>query len=192
MPRMSQEELNEIIEERIPKIGFSIPADIRSRIIRLSQGLPGYVHLLGQLTLRGAISRRSMSINDDDFNSSLSQVLEKADYMARQAYHKAISSANADNKYKEVLLACAMAESNELGSFYAGAVRDPYSRIRGRDMNIPNFSTNLANLCSDERGPALVKSGKPKRYQYRFKNPLVQPLTIIIGVSEGMITLDEV
>jgi hypothetical protein len=118
-------------------------------------------------------------------------VLDKADFTARQDYYKAVSSANADNKYKEVLVACALAKSNELGFFYASAIKEPYSKIRGKKMEIPNFSTNLANLCLDERGPALIKIGKPKRFQYRFINPLLQPLAIMIAASDGLIDLKD-
>lgn len=189
MPRMSDMELNEILEERIPKLGLSIEASVAEAIIKLSQGLPGYVHLLGQLCLRSAIERKSVRIEKRDFNKALSQALDKADYLTRQDYYTAISSARADNKYKEVLLACALAKSNELGYFFASSLKEPYSTIRGKQMEVPNFSTNLSNLCLPERGPALVKSGKPKRYQYRFANPLLQPLTIMIGVNDGMCKL---
>ena len=191
MPRMSSEELREIITERIPKIGFEISDETIANIVRLSQGLPGYVHLLGQLCLRNAIERRSKAIENEDFRFALSTALEKTDYLTRQDYYKAISSPSKDNKYKEVLLACALAKSNELGYFFAGDIREPYSAIRGKEMDIPNYSTNLSNLCSDERGAALIKSGKPKRFQYRFANPLLQPLTIMMGIHDGMITLDQ-
>lgn len=58
-----------------------------------------------------------------------------------------------------------MAEADEFGQFYAGDVREPYSQVRGKRMEITNFSTNLSNLCSEERGPALIESGERKRYQ---------------------------
>ncbi len=190
MPRMSDEECREIIEERIPRIGFMIDRHVTERIVKLSQGLPGYVHLLGQLVLKNAIENRRTTIDDGDLRIALSQALAKADHKARSDYYKAISSSAADNKYKEVLLACALAESNEMGYFFAGSIREPYSKIRGKPMDIPNYSTNLSNLCSDERGPALIKTGKPKRYQYRFANPLVQPLTIMIGADEGLVPID--
>lgn len=190
MPRMSDAECREIIDERIPRIGFTIESQVTDRIIKLSQGLPGYVHLLGQLVLKNAIESRRISIDISDLKIALSQALAKADHKARSDYYKAISSSAADNKYKEVLLACALAESNEMGYFYAGSIRDPYSKIRGKPMDIPNYSTNLSNLCSDERGPALIKTGKPKRYQYRFANPLVQPLAIMIGADEGLVPID--
>lgn len=190
MPRMSNEECFAILDDRLPKISFEIEESVRDKIVRLSQGLPGYVHLLGQLTLKSAIAKRRTSIIDDDLAAALSEALERADYNARADYYKAVSSSAKDNKYKEVLLACALAESNEMGYFFAGDVRGPYSKIRGRQMDIPNYSTNLSNLCSEERGPALVKTGKPKRFQYRFVNPLLQPLTIMIGANEGLISLD--
>lgn len=190
MPRMSDAECREIINERIPRIGFTVDHQVTEQIIKLSQGLPGYVHLLGQLVLKNAIENRRTTIDESDLKIALSQALAKADHKARSDYYKAISSSAADNKYKEVLIACALAESNEMGSFYAGSIRDPYSKIRGKPMDIPNYSTNLSNLCSDERGPALIKTGKPKRYQYRFANPLVQPLAIMIGANEGLVPID--
>jgi hypothetical protein len=190
MQRMSEEELREIISDRLSRINFEVSAGVERKIVQLSQGLPGYVHLLGQMALRNAIDRRSRAIEGQDFRSALAQALEKADFQTRNDYYKAVSSAAKDNKYKEVLLACALAESNELGYFFAGSLREPYSRIRGRSMDIPNYATNLNNLCSEERGPALIKTGKPKRFQYRFNNPLLQPLTIMMGVNEELITLD--
>ena len=190
MPRMSDKECFAILDDRLPKLGFKIDKEVRARIVKLSQGLPGYVHLLGQLTLKQAIEAQRTSINKEDMNAALSEALQKADHKARSDYYKAVSSSAKDNKYKEVLLACALAESNEMGYFFAGDVRAPYSKIRGRPMDIPNYSTNLSNLCSEERGPALIKTGKPKRFQYRFANPLLQPLTIMIGADEGLIQLD--
>lgn len=191
MPRMSEEELDEILDDRLEQVEFTIEPDVRAKVRKLSQGLPGYVHLLGQLMLRSAIDRRSDHIEETDFKTALDQTLEKADQTARQDYLRAVKSPRNDNKYKEVLLACALAKSDEMGHFYAGDVREPYSQVRGKPMEITNFATNLKNLCSGERGPALIKSGERKRYQYRFANPLVQPLTIMQGVKDGLISFDQ-
>ncbi len=189
MPRMEAGELHQIMSERFPRMGIRLEDGVADKIVKLSQGLPGYVHLISQLCLRSAINRRSTTITERDLRYALSKAVEKADQRTRQDYYKAVNSSRPDSKYEEVLIACALAESNELGWFYAGSVKEPYSRIRGRQMDIPNFSTNLANLCSDERGPALIKSGIPKRYQYRFANPLLQPLAIMVGVEKELIPL---
>lgn len=191
MQRMSYSECREILVDRIARIGFQLPTDVEAAIIKISQGMPGFVHLLGQLSLRSAISRKSRIVEMNDFKAALKQALEKADYETRTEYYKATASSNPDNKYKEVLLACALARANEMGNFFAGDVKDPYSKIRGRQMDIPNFAPNLANLCEEARGPALIKSGERKRFQYRFANPLLQPLTIMIGVSDGMIEFSQ-
>lgn len=189
MPRMETSELTSIMDERFPRMGILLDEGVADSIVKLSQGLPGYVHLMSQLCLRSAINRRSTTIEEQDLKFALSKAVEKADQRTRQDYYKAINSSRPDSKYEEVLIACALADSNELGWFYAGSVKEPYSKIRGRQMEIPNFSTNLANLCSIERGPTLIKSGIPKRYQYRFANPLLQPLAVMVGVQKGLIPL---
>lgn len=188
MQRMSSSELSEIIEDRLPRINFSIDPAVSAQIVRLSQGLPGYVHLLGKLSLLSAIDRRSTRIEARDLSSALAEALQKADQETRTDYLTATQSSAADHKYREVLLACALAKSNELGYFFAGSLREPYSKIRGRPMDIANYSTNLNNLCKADRGPAIIKTGQKKNYQYRFANPLLQPLTVMLGVRDGLVS----
>jgi len=81
--------------------------------------------------------------------------------------------------------------TNELGLFYAGNVREPYSKIRGKPMDIAHYATHLSEFCSEDRGRALLKTGKPKRYQYRFANPMLQPLVVMMGVRDKLITLED-
>lgn len=188
MQRMSPRELEDILSERLPKLGMQIEQKVTDSIVRLSQGLPGYVHLLGQLSAKAALMERSLLIEERHLRAALDSALEKADYGTRQEYYKAVESPAKDHLYKEALLACALAETNELGLFYAGNVREPYSKIRGRKMDIAHYATHLSEFCSEERGPALLKTGKPKRYQYRFANPMLQPLVVMMGVRDKLIS----
>lgn len=191
MQRMSPGELAAIIDDRVPRLRMEMTDATKQKIIRLSQGLPGYVHLLGQLSVRSAIERKSLKITNVDLQQALEEALDKADFRTRQEYYQAVESPAKDNKYKEALLACALAPTNELGMFFAGNVRDAYSKIRGREMQIANYATHLNEFCSPDRGPALIKSGKRKRYQYRFANPLLQPLVVMVGVKDHMIKIDQ-
>ncbi len=191
MQRMSPPELEAIIDDRVPRLKMDMTDSTKQKIIRLSQGLPGYVHLLGQLCVRAAIERHSLTITNDDLQQALEEALDKADYRTRQDYYKAVESPAKDNKYKEALLACALAPTNELGMFFAGNVREAYSKVRGREMQIANYATHLNEFCSKDRGPALIQSGKRKRYQYRFSNPLLQPLVVMVGVKDQMIKIDQ-
>jgi Cdc6-like AAA superfamily ATPase len=190
MPRMSRDELAEIITERLPLLHVTMQDSVLDKMIRYSQGLPGYMHLLGQLSTRAALGRRSMEVEREDLVTAVGQALEKAHQSTREDYYRAIESSHPDSTYKEVLLACALAETNELGKFFAKSLREPYSDIRKKKMEIFNFSPQLGNLCSEERGPALIRTGVKKKFQYEFANPLLQPLVIMMGLKEGLIDFD--
>ncbi|MDR6833597.1 MULTISPECIES: ATP-binding protein [unclassified Sphingopyxis] len=191
MQRMSPRELEDILNERLPKLGMQIEQRVVDAVVKLSQALPGYVHLLGQLAAKSALMEKSLLIEERHLRAALDAALDKADYGTRQEYYTAVDSPAKDHLYKEVLLACALAETNELGLFYAGNVREPYSKIRGRKMDIAHYATHLSEFCSDGRGPALLKTGKPKRYQYRFANPMLQPLVVMMGVRDKLIPLED-
>jgi Cdc6-like AAA superfamily ATPase len=188
MPRMSVDELRHVITARLPTLSMNAEDGVVERMIRYSQGLPGYMHLLGQLSARSAIAKRRMQITHSDLRVAVNSALEKSDQSTKEDYYKAIESSDPRATYKEVLLACALAKTNELGKFYAKSLLEPLSKIRKKQIDIAHYSTPLGNLCLPERGPALIRSGVRKRFQYEFKNPLLQPLVILIGMRDGLIT----
>jgi Cdc6-like AAA superfamily ATPase len=181
MPRMLPDEGRQILDERFPLLSMKASADVLDRIVQLSEGLPGYVHLLGLLTAKAAIDERSLQINFNHLDQAVHNALKAADESTRQDYYKAIQSTKPDNRYREVLLACARADKNELGQFSASDVCQPYSTIMERRMGIEHFARHLNAFCNADRGPALIQSGKPKRYMYHFANPLLEPLVLMIG-----------
>lgn len=187
MPRMSPKELRAILGERLPKLSMQITESAASKIVQYAQGLPGYVHLLGLLSAQAAISRRSQLIHTNDLQKAVSEALRKADESTRNEYYKAIDSTKPDNRYKEVLLACALARKTPLGTFAAGDVRQPYSHIMKEYKDIPSFARHLNAFCNPNRGPALEKSGQPKSFRYKFVNPLLEPLVLMNGISDKLI-----
>jgi hypothetical protein len=192
MPRMSVKELRAILEERLPKLSMQITESTAAKICQYAQGLPGYVHLLGLLSAQAAIGRRSQIINTNDLRRAVSEALRKADESTRNEYYRAIGSTKPDNRYKEVLLACAMARKTPIGTFAAGDVRQPYSNIIGEYKDIPSFARHLTAFCDPNRGPALIKSGQPKSFRYMFVNPLLEPLVLMKGLSDGMISAADI
>ena len=93
-----------------------------------------------------------------------------------------------ENLFADVLLACALAETNELGFFPAQAVRAPMCKITGKDYDIPSFAQHLNEFSDTKRGPVLQKQGETRRYVYRFVNPLMQPYVIMQGVVNGRVS----
>jgi hypothetical protein len=94
--------------------------------------------------------------------------------------------------YRQVLLAAALAETDELGYFANADVREPMSKIMGRRYEIPSFSQHLSAFCEPSRGPVLERVGAERNYRYRFKNPLLQPFVIMQGLSAGLISEEDV
>jgi len=89
--------------------------------------------------------------------------------------------------YPQVLLACALAKTDELGYFPAGDIRIPLKEITGKRYEIPSFSRHLNDFCESGRGPVLQKTGAAYRNKFRFINPLVQPYTIMQGRANQLI-----
>lgn len=184
MPRMQTDELEAILTVRLNDIGMGMDTSVRNEIVRLSQGFPGFAHMLGQTSTRAAIKRRSIHVCDFDLSQALPIAIEKSDATIKDAYAKAIRSSKPNNQYKQVLLACARAVSDERGCFLANAVCRPLSDIVGKRREIPSFARHLNEFCNDDRGPALIKTGMPKNYEYRFADALLRPFIVINGMRD--------
>ncbi len=194
MPRMEVTERAEIIDKAMGELGCACAPGARNRIVRLSQGLPHFVHSLGLHSARVAFKRRSTQIVMDDVTGGIGDALENAQQSQIDAYLKATSSPHKESLYKYVLLACAMAVTDELGYFTPAAIRQPL-KVMKRPLEIPAFAGHLNKFASDDRGTVLQKTGTNRRFRYRFGNPLLQPFVLMRGIADGLIpadTLDEV
>jgi len=187
MPRMTDDELGEILDKRLPRLGMTMAPVAKDRIVSYSQGLPHYTHLLGLHAARDAIEKRTKHIEEENLTASISRCLDRAQQSIRDAYDKATASPRRDNLFKEVLCASALAEKNELGYFTAAGVIEPMSKIMGRRYEIPSFSGHLNRFCDASSGPILEQRGVKRKFRYRFRDPLMQPYIIMQGVNSGIL-----
>jgi Cdc6-like AAA superfamily ATPase len=187
MPRMSNAELGIIIDNGLQRLGMTIDVDAKKQITLLSQGLPHYTHLLGLHSVRQAIDNKTKNINMGHVDSAIAKALEQAQLTILTAYHKAITSPRKDTLFEQVLLACAVAKTDDLGYFAAADVREPLSKIMGKNYEIPSFSRHLNDFCDVTRGSILHKIGVKRRYRFRFVNPLMQPFVTMQGFVHGLI-----
>jgi hypothetical protein len=89
-----------------------------------------------------------------------------------------------------VLLACALARKDDLGTFSAPDVRDQLRFITQTQYELPAFANHLKDFCappSESRGGVLKKSGTAKRFRYKFIDPLLSPYVIMKGQAEELI-----
>lgn len=191
MPRMSHEELLDVLQRGCAKAGIEMEVDARHRIASLSQGLPHYTHLLAQIAGVKAVYRNREVVTLRDVEDAIAGALTNVQESVTKAYHRATFSAQA-NLYKQVLLACACAQGDDRGFFTAAAVRGPLTAIMGKPYHIPAFAGHLNALSDDKRGRVLKKEGDKKRFGYRFTNPLLQPYVLMRGLNEGMLTQQQI
>ena len=186
MPRMSRDELFTIIDEGIKRIHMKIDSDIRNVIVSLSKGLPYVVHLLSLQSVIAAAKRNSQIVNENDLIKGIEDALEMWEYSSKTAYYKATVSQHPRNIFKEVVLACALANTDELGYFTAKDVRVPLIKITHNQS--AKCATHLGKLCESQRGEFLQRS-PGKKGRYRFKSPLMIPYVTVKGFSDEMVTL---
>lgn len=187
MPRMSPAELEEIlVKNGLNTIGLGIEEYAKDWIVELSQGLPNYTHSLGKYAALAAVGDLKRNVLLRHVVQAVEKSHEQTNHTIRSMYVKAVSCPR-QNILKEVLLACALARTDALGTFAANDVRTPLRKIMHDDTyDIPNYATHL-NAFSSTRGPILLKSGTKKNYRYRFIEPVLAPYIRMEGYRTGMI-----
>ncbi len=191
VPRMSRDELFQILDKGYTQIGMHIEANAREYIAALSQGLPHYTHALGLYSTLEAVEANRTTVNMEDVSKAMGLTVQKSQSILSD-YYKAIISPQKLNLYVQVLLACALAPKDALGYFSAGDVRGPMSKIMGKSYEIPAYSRHLDEFCEPRRGPVLQKTGDTRKFRFRFVNPLMQPFVIIEGLSKSLIVTGDI
>jgi hypothetical protein len=189
MPRMNTTERKEILDKIIPRLGMKLHEDALWKIVHLSRGLPSYVHSLGLYSSESAISRRSLLITENDVDAAMKRVLERSQESIKDEYSKATHSNRSDNLYKQVLLACALAETDAegRGTFAPLAVCKPLSDILHRPVKIDAFQQHLKKFITEERANILVRRGHDRAFRFRFREPMMQPFVIMRGIEQGLV-----
>jgi Cdc6-like AAA superfamily ATPase len=187
MPRMSTGELNEILDKGGAKLGVRFSEGAKKKISFLSQGLPHYTHLLGLHAVRNAIQEAADEVEMDHVDRAIQKAVGDAQHSLQTDYRKAVSSSHQDSLHSQVLLACALAETDEFGYFAANDVCQPMAAIMKKRYDIPSFARHLASFTKVQRGSVLTKSGVKRRFRYRFTDPLMQPFVIMKGLADGKI-----
>lgn len=193
MPRMSQDELGDIIAKRYKKLGMAATADVLWKITFLSRGLPYYTHLLAMYAARNAVSHKRKMVNEKDLDEAMKIALSDIDQMIRERYLSAtVSQRPNETLYEPILLACALAVSDELGRFQQSAVTLPLNKIvPGRSYAPATFAFHMNAFCTPQRQNVLERLGEARNYRYRFTDPMMQPFVILKGLNDGRIS-DEI
>jgi Cdc6-like AAA superfamily ATPase len=193
MHRMFPNELRQIINDRLPSLGMDIQLDALAHMVALSRGLPHYTHLFGQQAAKKALQDRKLIVDLSHVDLAIPECIEQTDQSVRKQYHEATISPRAGNIYKEVLLAAALAQVDEMGYFAPADLRKPLEHLLGKEeVLVSVFGQHLKNLCATNRGRILEQVGTDRRFRYRFVEPLMQPFILLQGLRDKLITREQV
>ena len=189
LPRMSEPEIVEIIDGGLQRAHFApVADDPRARIVSVSQGFPHYAHLLTQYACRESLDAGRFQISDADVLAGMAKAVERADQSHRDSYHKATTGARVRNIWREVVVSCSLAETDERGYFSLRAATDQVAGLVSRAITTQTVAPFLTGLLQPDRGPLLERTGPQRRYRYRFVNPLMRPFILMKAMNDGLIT----
>lgn len=188
LERMPESELGDIIDRRLSRTAMDISREARSAIITLSRGLPYFTQMLGKFAALQAARSRRLHINAPDVETAMESFIEEEDQTFRDQYRLATESNQTDNLFPEVLLSCALAENDESGFFTPTDVLQPLNSVTGEKKQHAHFQRHLGEFITERRGRVLERRGIPRKYRYRFSDPMMQPYVIIKGIRDGMVS----
>jgi Cdc6-like AAA superfamily ATPase len=188
MRRMAKSELLEIIDKGLNKCGeLTIEIAAKERITDYSQGLPFYTHMLARESALHAVRSDRTNITMSDLDEAIKEAVDSQLETNLTSYNKAVSAPRGKN-FKPVLLACALAKKNEQQWFYARDVMKPVQLITSTPYDVPAFAKHLKAFCEENRGCILERRGPPRKVQYRFVKPLMEPYVVLRGLADGLIS----
>ncbi|MCJ2131305.1 AAA family ATPase [Methylobacterium sp. E-045] len=189
MPRMNSHEMQLLIESRMIGLGMKINGDAKWKIINLSKGLPAFAHSLGKGAVLSAIDTRKMSVTEYNVDHAIETILGGSQNTLKMDYEQAIRSNQERARFRQILTACALADTDESGYFTPKQVQAPLANILKKPIGIDGFNPNLKELASAKRGNVLQQIGSERIFRYRFASPAMQPFVIMKGMQDGF--LDE-
>ncbi len=189
MPRMTRDELTEVLMKRLGQLEMTIEDEARWKVVNLAKGLPAYVHGLGKFAALNAVKVPTLRsrINNNDVDVAIEGLLLSSDQTFKDVYESATRSNQPGNLLKQALTACALARTDDSGYFTPTAVREPLSAILGKWVEIANFQNHLLAFIDTKRNAILERIGEQRAYRFRFKHPAMQPYVMMRGVRDGII-----
>ena len=174
MPKMKDDECEEIIISGLKKLDLTIENKVKNQIIEFSSGFPHYVHLLCKYGAKEIITNDKTNFSPAYLNIAISKGIDNTSEQLRISYRKAILSSNSSSKWRDLLFACAVVKIDEFNAFTITQVVRAYNKITNRNVKNGSISYNLNQLVTENRGEVLVKLGKGMSTRYMFKNPMMR------------------
>jgi len=186
MPRMQDSEIQQIIEKGMDAAELGVDESFKANVVQLAQGLPHYAHLISQHAAFVTLESSRYDVIAGDFPAAIARALNDVSETIRDQYYKCTVS-NRATIYREVLLACALATKDEIGTFGAPDVREKLREITGQNYDLPAFATHLRDFSGDGDRGGILKRREGAHPRYKFVDPLLPPYVVMRGQADGLL-----
>lgn len=190
LPRMRFEEIAKIPILGGARLGLDYEADAVGFMTYLARGFPHIAHLLALHSAQNVLAEGRKFVVADDVSAALDTAMMEADPALRDRYQEATDSPRKDAQYRHVLAAATLVTKDAQGYFRPSDLVGPLSRILGKKCSVSSFTEKLNSLC-DGRGGSLTRRGVPRRFRYRFTNPMMESYVLIQSLMSGLITRED-
>ncbi|WP_223648824.1 ATP-binding protein [Hymenobacter psoromatis] len=177
MPRMSDEELAQIIDNGLKRLELEIIQNVKEKIIEYSSGFPNYTHAICKSAALYAINSESNTVSIEHFTYAVKKCIQTTSQSLRNSYQKSIISSKGPSHFEEVLAACALAELDEYNCFTNSGALSHFKgkKKKGKStMTTTDLRYYLEGLCKEEKGRILEKIGQGSNIRYQFVNPMMR------------------
>jgi Cdc6-like AAA superfamily ATPase len=191
VPKMTREELDEIVRNGERTLSISFEGFCRDRILQFSDGFPYYTHLFALHASTRAVDEGRTHVTIDDFDHALEEIVADCSLSLKKAYNRAVETSGDLQMRKSVMEALASVNDTEV----------PFKRIREAFMDLHpgkykdakelNFlSTAMKPLKEDYN--ILIDKNLPrsKNNAWSFANPLMRAYVNLRALQERQQQLD--
>ena len=190
LDRMTDSELNEIIEAGSDSTGIVFSEPIRRRMIALSDGFPFYTHLLcryageeaGQVLEENPNAR--IVVSETEYAKALRRAIKTGEAELSETYHSAvITIKRKTEKFKNIIWAIAYSEDREV---QVQEIADNIGLLTEARPTRQSLSNPLGALIRPDKQEII---GRVRQGYYRFSNPLMRAYVRLI-MEQHNIDLD--
>lgn len=171
LPRMSRDELDEIIGKGEAALNFKFASGAKRKIVSLSDGLPYYTQLLSYYSVIAWAQNKdgASRIGEGDLTAGMSEAISNANETLRSGYERAIKTVKGKTqRFRNILWSFGMA--NDIDVQVQEIARN-VSKIENKSVTVLGFSYHLSELTKEPRGEVLTRITKG---WYRFTDPLMR------------------
>lgn len=173
VPRMPDDEIEEVLEKGFGLLGLSIPARTLSTLVFYSDGFPYFAHLLGLNIARVMRRAEATYILEEHVAVALSSAVDSVRQSFEERLSKAFEASGNTQPRRRILEI--MAEAEDRKEWQGSDVVTAYEKKYEARSEYQFLYSALGALVDEQHGAVLRRKGQRTQYSYQFSDPYLRP-----------------